>query len=66
MRITELRNVRIGVEQIEPQNGHPVYRLSLTDDNAHEILWLAFGQETADQILVAITGIQVVQRMPEH
>jgi hypothetical protein len=66
MKITELRDVRIGIEQIEPHNGHPVYRLSLTDDRTREVLWLSFGQETADGMLAAITGIQVVQKMPRQ
>lgn len=63
VKITELRNVSVGIERIE---GQTLFRLSIQDPHTHEMLWLAFGQDTADAILAALTGIQVVQRLPGH
>jgi hypothetical protein len=56
--------VKLGIEKAAPDNGKPIYRLSITDPHTREVLWAAFGQDVADALVAAMTGIQVVARMP--
>ncbi len=64
LRLTELRNVKLGIEKDAAGNGKPIYRLSITDPHTREILWAAFDQDVADALVAAMTGIQIVARMP--
>ncbi len=62
LRITELRNVKIGAEALE--NGQ--YRLMFTDSQTHEVIWVGFRQDVADSLVEQLTGgIRVVSRIPK-
>lgn len=60
-KITELRDIRVVVQRVA---GQPVWRMNITDDKTREVIWFAFGQDIADELVSAITGIQVAKTLP--
>jgi hypothetical protein len=63
VKITELRNVKIGIDRTD--DGRTPFRLTMQDPHTREVLWVGFGQDVADALIGQLTGgIQVVARIP--
>lgn len=58
MKISELRNVKIGAERADDGQ----YRITIQDPHSREVVWVAFGQDVADALVEQLTGgIQIVR-----
>lgn len=63
MRITELRNVTLGLKQVAASTGvQPHYELSFTDRATGDVVWVGLTLEVADQVREKLSGGVVVAK----